>query len=625
MRILDFNNFSAIYEAEEFQGQTESTLRRIVNSFFMCYGSMSALTDGYSKMIADLDSIKNAKPAEKLAKMRDVAFSPSEEVTKEFKDANVNTEWKKAADKFVDALSALVKQYEGNEEVITAMDDKVKSMIEEYQDDLKKAKQESDRAQGKATASSGDGDKGLAQAVADKLTGESEISAEDADPIFEGWFQGKKGNIKNLNSQAVALKAQLEGQKDSEGLQTLAGKLIDEVSKIILKLSELSTLKRKDIEETELQEIGNRLNEIPLEITKKEEQLAKSNTANKEASAIYLKGLDIAENAFKMEAAVKDELAKKAEEEAKAKEEEAKAKEEKERAEKKIELSRDLDPEKISGRRRNSEVAKFQEAVIEKFKDYEPFEDFALFQKFVKYGADGMFGNTTKAIVKALKAGFDMDDSSDVITQELMDKIVFEPLDESVSSYKFLRGFSSFDLNEAFDPKKAKSVAPSAPSAPKKEDKKEDEEAAEEKPAIDPEKITEEIQDLLSKANNAIVDLYDDPSYWKEYKGTFNDDEDAAVADVFGKDYLSKGTWWYKKIRVPYVKKAADLLNGEYKDLKTEDSDVWDHLWDEIEEFGETYKQIRQKTVGSSYNDSYRWSLKLYDGSKENFEVDCDF
>jgi len=618
MRILDFNDFAALYEAEEFQGQTESTLKRIVNSFFMCYGSMSALTSGYTKILSDLDSIKAAAPADKLAKMKEVAKSVSDAVTQEFKAANVNTEWQKAADKFTDALEALVKQYEGNEEVIGEINDKVNSMIEEYQEELKQAKQESDKAQTKA------GDPELlkkAKDLANQIKGESESFDSESEQIFEKWFQGKKGNIRNLNSQAVALKAQLEGQKDSEGLGALVTKLVDEVSKIILKLSELSTQKRKDIEETELQEIGNRLNEIPLEITKKEEQLAKANTANKEASAIYLKGLDIAENAFRMESAVKEEVAKKAEAE-------AKAKEEKERAEKKIELSRDLDPERISGRRRNSEVAKFQEAVIEKFKDYEPFENFALFQKFLKYEADGKFGNTTKAIVKALKAGFGMDDSSDVITQELMDKIVFEPLDESVSTYKFLRGFSSFDLNEAFDPDKAKSVAPSAPSAPsapKKEDKKGDEEAAEEKPAIDPEKITEEIQDLLSKANNRIVDLYDDTDYWKEFKGNFNDDEDEAVDDVFGSKYDSKGTWWYKKIMRPYVTKAADLLNGEYKDLETEDPDVWDHLWDEIKEFKETYKQLRKKTLGSTSNDSYKWSLKFYDGSKESYEVDTDF
>ena len=598
MRILDFNKFSALFEAEELQGQTASTLRRIINSFFMSYGSLSALTDGYDKMLSDLDAIKNAEISDKLEKMKDASKGVSDKVLQDFKAKGVDSEWKKAADKFTEALAALVAQYSDNEETTNAIGEKIDSMIEEYKEDLIKSKREAEAAQQKAEAN------------------ESEIT--EGDKLFEGWFTGKKGNIRNLTSQAVALKAQLEGQKESEGLQNIVGELLKEVSDIILNLSELSTLKRKDIEETKLQEIGNRLNEIPLEVTKKEEQLAKANTANKEASAIYIQGLDIAENAFKLESEVKEELAKKAEEEAAKKEEE-------EKAAKKIELSGDLDPEKISGRRRNSEVAKFQEAVVDKFKDYEPFKDFDLYQKFAGYGADGMFGNTTKAIVKALKAGFGLEDNSDVITQELMDKIVYEPLNENNSNLKFLNGFDSFNesnILEAFDPEKAKGIAPK-PSAPKAEDSKEDVEDDGETPDADA--IVKEIEDLLIKANEAIVDLYDDTSYWKEYKGTFNDDEDEAVKDVFGQKYESKTSWWYKKVRRPYVKKAADLLNYSYKELKDSDSDAWDHLWDEIKEFGTTYKKLKEKTLGNTKNDTYKWSLKMYDGGKETYQVDTDF
>jgi len=598
MRILDFNKFSALFEAEELQDQTEATLRRIMNSFLTSYGSLSALTDGYTKIMTDLDSMQKAEGTEKLEQMRKATESVSGEVMDPFKEKKVNVEWKKASDKYTEALAALINQYSGEEDILNAINDMVNSMLNEYKDLLQKTKKESDQAV-----------KAAKEAVKESL----EFNGE---PIFEAWT--KRGNIRSLNSQAVALKAQLEGQKDSQGMQTLVGNLIKEVSDIIMELAELGASKRKDIDNTRLQEIGNRMNEIPVEVAKQEEKMAKSNTANKEASAIYIQGLDFAENALRLEQEVREELAKQAEEAAAKKEEE-------EKAAKKIELSGDLDPDKISGRRKNAEVAKFQKAVMDKFKDYEPFDDFELFQKFMKYGDDGMFGNTTKAIVKALKAGFEMDDTSDVITQELMDKIVYEPLNES--EFKFLRGFSSFDTtNEAFDPDKAKGSAP-APRAPKPQDPEEEteEEAAEEKPSWDVDKIVEEIQDLLSKANNRIVDLYDDPDYWKEYKGTFNDDEDEAVADVFGKRYDSRGTWWYRRIRVPFVKKAANLLNDKYKGLKQVDRDAWEHLWDEIKEFGETYKQLRQKTVGSSYNDSYKWSLKLYNGNKESYEVDCDF
>jgi len=598
MRIFDFNKFSALFEAEELQDQTEATLRRIMNSFLTSYGSLSALTDGYTKIMTDLDNMQKAEGTEKLEQMRKATESVSGEVMDPFKEKKVNVEWKKASDKYTEALAALINQYSGEEDILNAINDIVNSMFNEYKDLLQKTKKESDQAV-----------KAAKEAVKESL----EFNGE---PIFEAWT--KKGNIRSLNSQAVALKAQLEGQKDSQGMQTLVGNLIKEVSDIIMELAELGASKRKDIDNTRLQEIGNRMNEIPVEVAKQEEKMAKSNTANKEASAIYIQGLDFAENALRLEQEVREELTKQAEEAAAKKEEE-------EKAAKKIELSGDLDPDKISGRRKNAEVAKFQKAVMDKFKDYEPFDDFELFQKFMKYGDDGMFGNTTKAIVKALKAGFEMDDTSDVITQELMDKIVYEPLNES--EFKFLRGFNSFDvINETFDPDKAKGTAP-APRAPKPQDPEEEpeEEAAEETPSIDVDKVVEEIQDLLSKANNRIVDLYDDTDYWKEYKGTFNDDEDEAVDDVFGRRYDSKGTWWYRRIRVPFVKKAANLLKDEYKNLKLSDRDAWEHLWDEIKEFGETYKQLRKKTVGSSYNDSYKWSLKLYNGNKESYEVDCDF
>jgi len=598
MRIFDFNKFSALFEAEELQGQTEATLRRIMNSFLTSYGSLSALTDGYTKIMTDLDNMQKAEGTEKLEQMRKATESVSGEVMDPFKEKKVNVEWKKASDKYTEALAALINQYSGEEDILNAINDIVNSMFNEYKDLLQKTKKESDQAV-----------KAAKEAVKESL----EFNGE---PIFEAWT--KKGNIRSLNSQAVALKAQLEGQKDSQGMQTLVGNLIKEVSDIIMELAELGASKRKDIDNTRLQEIGNRMNEIPVEVAKQEEKMAKSNTANKEASAIYIQGLDFAENALRLEQEVREELTKQAEEAAAKKEEE-------EKAAKKIELSGDLDPDKISGRRKNAEVAKFQKAVMDKFKDYEPFDDFELFQKFMKYGDDGMFGNTTKAIVKALKAGFEMDDTSDVITQELMDKIVYEPLNES--EFKFLRGFNSFDvINETFDPDKAKGTAP-APRAPRPQDPEEEpeEEAAEETPSIDVDKVVEEIQDLLSKANNRIVDLYDDTDYWKEYKGTFNDDEDEAVDDVFGRRYDSKGTWWYRRIRVPFVKKAANLLKDEYKNLKLSDRDAWEHLWDEIKEFGETYKQLRKKTVGSSYNDSYKWSLKLYNGNKESYEVDCDF
>lgn len=616
MRILDFQKFSKIYEAEDAtQAQAESTLRRIINSFFMSFGSLSAITSEYDDMLVDLETIKRAKGEDKLQAMRDAAASAVEKVIADFKEKGVDKEWEKAANKFTDAAKALFDQYAGETEVLNSMLSKIDAMIEEYKQDLIASKKSAEQALK------------TAQSKNESLVLESE-------EIFEGWFTGKKGNIKNLTSQAVALKASLEGQKETKGLESLISGLIKEVSDIIVKLSTLSTQKRQDIQETELAEIGNRLNAIPIEIVKQEEKFAKQDTANKEASSLYLQGLDIAENAYNMEMEVKDVLAKKAEDEAAKKREESR-----------IKISGDIDPAKVSVRAVNSDVKKFQEAVIKKFSDYKPFEDFETFTRFKRFGADGKFGNTTKQMVVALKGGFEMEDKSDVITQELMDKVVLEPLTESIQKFSFLKSFNSFDsLIEGFDPAKAKDSVKTVEPVTTKDtpSKKSDKDKAGEdviKNAeitndwgldkkgedgkIDPKKAIAEIENTLIKANEKIASIYKNESFWEEYKGSMNDDEDSAVKDVFGNEYKDKNSWWYKAIRKPYIIPALQKLKSS--GLEKSDSDAYEHLMDEIKYFGTIYSTLKKKTFGGTSNDSWRWSMRRYDGSKQSFSVDTDF
>ena len=361
------------------------------------------------------------------------------------------------------------------------------------------------------------------------------------------------------------------------------------------------------------------MNEIPLEVIKQEEKFAKQDTANKEASSLYLQGLDIAENAFNMEMEVKDVLAKK------AGEEEAKKKEES-----RIKLSSDLDPSKISARAVNKEVQKFQEEVLKKFADYKPFEDWEVFTRFKRFGADGKFGNTTKQMVVALKGGFGIDDKSDVITQELMDKIVLEPLTESDSKFVFLRGFEDFErVIEGFDPVKAKGSVSVAPVTSVKTDKKKEEEdkGVEDKEDVEDKKDTKgsikEIEDLLIGANESIENLYKDSDYWEEFKTGLNDDEDLAVKQVFGDGYKDKTTWWYKAVRKKFIIPAFDKLSKS--GLKEADQDAFDHLTDEIKYFGTIYSTLKKKTLGATANDSWKWSMRRFDGAKESFKVDTDF
>ena len=68
---------------------------------------------------------------------------------------------------------------------------------------------------------------------------------------------------------------------------------------------------------------------------------------------------------------------------------------------------------------------------MDKFKGIKKIADNPLFQKFAKYGADGLFGNSTAGIIQGLKAGFGLKDTSSDITAELVGKIKTEKIAES--------------------------------------------------------------------------------------------------------------------------------------------------------------------------------------------------
>lgn len=103
-------------------------------------------------------------------------------------------------------------------------------------------------------------------------------------------------------------------------------------------------------------------------------------------------------------------------------------------------------------------VAKFQNLVAEKFGNIDGFKNDPTFQKFAgKYKGDGKFGNTTATIIKALKAGFKMDDKTSDITQELVDRI--NKMDSSKLTESKIFSFDNFSkLSEQFDIKAAKAV-----------------------------------------------------------------------------------------------------------------------------------------------------------------------
>jgi hypothetical protein len=131
----------------------------------------------------------------------------------------------------------------------------------------------------------------------------------------------------------------------------------------------------------------------------------------------------------------------------------SKKKEEKVKLKDAIKLSKTLKKDETKGK--NEEIHDVQKEFIRKFKNNPKIKDSAIFKK-IKDAVEvkkegGFFGPTTEKIIKGLKAGFGMDDKSSDITQELINKIYTEKIEESESA-RSIKGFSDFDvMNEDFD------------------------------------------------------------------------------------------------------------------------------------------------------------------------------
>jgi hypothetical protein len=139
-----------------------------------------------------------------------------------------------------------------------------------------------------------------------------------------------------------------------------------------------------------------------------------------------------------------------------------------------IKLSKTLKKDETKGK--NEEIHDIQKEFIRKFKNNSKIKDSEIFKK-IKNAVEvkkegGFFGSTTERIIKGLKAGFGMEDESSDITQELIDKIYTEKIEES-NGFRVIKGFSNFDvMNEDFDADKFLEVVASSDKDKKDKDKK---------------------------------------------------------------------------------------------------------------------------------------------------------
>ena len=450
MRVLNFDDFSKLYEEELTDGSSipqdgqplsedaESILLQIGVLFFNTYGYMLALTKDYPDLVRDLESVIAAAAEAKPAELKKIANNVAAQVREEFKKDGVDKLWLQSAVLTADALAALMDQFKDNKEAQDTASSLLNKKVTSYIEEIKKSKKEN------------------TPKVETDNNGYKFIL--DSDQIFEGFFTTKKGTVKNLTKQSIMLDSLLGTEAENEEIKADVQKYQTEVTGILANLAKLDAGKKEDIDEEQLELISKRLTEIPLDLNKKKEALAKTNKSFANASTIFVKALNAANKALAKEKEVKGKLAAEAE---KGKEAEKKA------GESTIRLPKNITRAAV-GSKEDETVGKVQQLIIDKFKDNKKYPDTAedeLFQKFFKFGADKRFGGTTAGMIVSLKGAFSLDDTSPDITQEFLDELTKVKVEESVNVIKDFSKFSA--ITEEFDYGKFKKAASGAAVAPR--------------------------------------------------------------------------------------------------------------------------------------------------------------
>ena len=145
MRVLNFDDFSKLYEAEEGQPlseDAESILLQIGVLFFNAYGYMLALTKDYPDTLRDFQSVVAAAAEAKPAELKKIANNVAAQVREEFKKDGVDKLWLQSAVLSADALGALMNQFKDNKESQDAAASMLNKKITGYLEQLQKSKKD---------------------------------------------------------------------------------------------------------------------------------------------------------------------------------------------------------------------------------------------------------------------------------------------------------------------------------------------------------------------------------------------------------------------------------------------------------------------------------------------------
>jgi hypothetical protein len=441
-KIYSFSDFSSLYEADavtptEASKLYDQTLGLILTTALNAYTSeLDFPIASYDANIdADVAAIKSTPVLDKpnalktiMAKVQKAAADNKSEGAKEAIDA-----WVADVSKAFDDLTALINQYKDQPEELKHINDSINSKVDEFLENLIDSSKDN-------------------TLKADVIAAKESYEFEGAEEISEAmdWLKGKKGMIEDVAKQITLVSAKLANLAETPGMASSVTKLQAEVSKIAAEMGALLDKKNSEINKEDIKKAAARLAEIPTEADKMAEKMLKQDATNKEASSILVQAFGLVQIAKNLE---KEYLAKK--EEAKQKETAAKIK---------VSLTVptvDYTPEETKNV--NPEVKKFQELVVDKFGKIKAISSLP---QYTKMGTDGKFGPNTRDIVKILKRGFGLPDSSGDITKELVDEIQIQADTIKESDNSRIFKFSDFvNISEAaFDLSVALDTAKSLPT-----------------------------------------------------------------------------------------------------------------------------------------------------------------
>ena len=414
-RIYDFSSFSKIYEAEEVTEKPyENLLKQIISYLNTSYMSQIKLTkEPYdSKIMGDLDTIIKAPGVDSYKKILANVKGALDTDSPEAKAAS--DAWTTTGNKFADALAKLIEKLPDAKDNINKI---IVDFLNLQKQNLQKASQEN------------------------KLK-----ESYSYEPINEGLFKTKKGLFNKLTKEVTLSTALLKNYESIPGMKDTVSAQKGKIDSIV---SKLASKKVDDMEKDELEKDLELLSSIPTEIAKKSEDLAKEDTANKEAAAIFIDAVNSLDDATEKDKQFADKV--------KAEDEKDKSSEDK--IKKDLGFSgKTIKMDEVKGKK-NETVSKIQKAVISSFKNL--IKDSETFKKFSegKYAGDGFFGDNTAKVIKGLKAGFGIKDESSDITQELVDKLAAYQNQNAKGgktneSYDFGR-ISSFDSFESLQEKES--------------------------------------------------------------------------------------------------------------------------------------------------------------------------